>query len=61
MYFTHAYREVNKCADWAANLACCSDKIIALYGDTNLKCEAKSLIEVDSIQMKQPVLANHNF
>lgn len=58
--FTHVYREANMCADWATNLVCHSDKIITLYGESNLACEAKSMFELDRIQMKQCGITNHN-
>lgn len=47
--FTHVYREANACADWAANLACHSEKIITIYGESNLACEVKSMFELDHI------------
>lgn len=47
--FIHVYREGNSCADWAANMACRSEKIITINGESKLSCEAKSLFELDRI------------
>lgn len=59
--FTHVYREANSYADWATNLACRTEEIITINGESELACEEKSLLDLDHIQMRQGGIINHNF
>jgi ribonuclease HI len=56
---THNYREVNKVADWVANVVCRSNEIVTWKNYDYFPMKGKSLIEMVRLICKQT--ANHDY